>query len=113
MRDFDAAIAAYNEVLRLNPQMRGVQLRLSELQLVRGNTETSRHLADMALQQAPASVAARIAQARLLIVDGDLKKADPLVAALLKDAPHVAAVHDSQRHVALGAQRTRGVAGRI
>jgi tetratricopeptide (TPR) repeat protein len=102
LNDSRAAIAAFNEVLRLNPRAAAAQLQLSRLQLAQGAVAETVQLAESALKNAPGSPEARLTLASGLIAQRDLARAEPLVAELLKEYPEVAAVEslNGLRHLA-------------
>lgn len=92
MQNSPAAIAAFNEVLRLNPRVAAAQLQLSHLQLAQGATAEAVRLAESALKNAPDSAEARLTLAGGLVAQRDFARSEPLVAALVKEYPAVAAV---------------------
>ena len=92
-KQFDEAVKALNEVLRLNPRMAAAQLLLSRLQLASGQIDTAVQLATDAKRTAPQNPDVRLALARSLIVKGNLAQAEPEVRALLASYPGDAASH--------------------
>jgi tetratricopeptide (TPR) repeat protein len=102
LNDSSAAIAAFNEVLRLNPRAAAAQLQLSRLQLAQGAVAETIQLAESALKNAPGNPEARLTLASGLIAQRDLARAEPLVTQLLAEYPNVAAVEalNGMRHLA-------------
>ena len=102
LNDSRAAIAAFNEVLRLNPRAAAAQLQLSRLQLAQGAVAETIQLAESALKNAPGNPEARLTLASGLIAQRDLARAEPLVAQLLEEYPNVSAVEalNGMRHLA-------------
>ena len=92
MQDIDAAMASYNEVLRLNPRAASAQLQLSRLQLARGAVSETVQLAESALKNAPGSPEARLTLAAGLVAQREFARSEPMIAALQKDYPNVAVV---------------------
>ena len=93
MQDVPAAIASFNEVLRLNPRVAAAQLQLSRLQLAQGATAEAVKLAETALKSSPNNPEARLTLAGGLLAQRDLARADPLINELMKTYPNVASVH--------------------
>jgi tetratricopeptide (TPR) repeat protein len=102
LHDSPSAMTAFNEVLRLNPRAAAAQLQLSRLQLAQGAVNETVQLAESALKNAPGSTEARMTLASGLVAQRDFNRAEPLIAALMKEYPNVAAVHalDGMRHLA-------------
>jgi tetratricopeptide (TPR) repeat protein len=102
LNDSRAAMASFNEVLRLNPRAAAAQLQLSRLQLAQGAVAETIQLAESALKNAPGNAEARLTLASGLIARRDLARAEPLVAELLEEYPNVAAVEalNGMRHLA-------------
>jgi len=92
-REAPAAMAAYNEVLRLNPRAVAAQVALSRLNLASGNGDAALHYAEEAKRTQPASVNARLALVRSLLEQGELGRAESEIAALQRGLPDSAAVH--------------------
>jgi len=92
LHDINAAIASFNEVLRLNPRVGAAQLQLSRLELARGATTEAVKLAEDALRTLPGSSEAQLTLAGTLIAKRDLGRAEPLVATLLKEHPNASVV---------------------
>ena len=92
-QDVPAAIASFNEVLRLNPRVAAAQLQLSRLQLAQGAAGEAVQLAESAVKNAPGSAEARITLASSLLAQRDLARAEPIVDQLLKSLPNLAAAH--------------------
>ena len=99
LQDTPAAIASFNEVLRLNPRAASAQVQLSRLQLAQGAVKETVQLAESALKNAPGNPEARLTLAAGLIAQRDFTRAEPIVGELLKQYPNVAAVEAlSGRH---------------
>jgi tetratricopeptide (TPR) repeat protein len=101
MQDVPAAIASFNEVLRLNPRVAAAQLQLSRLQLAQGAAAEAVQLAESALKNAPGSAEAQLTLAGGLLAQRDLGRAEPMIAELLKKYPNVGPVHalDGMRQI--------------
>ena len=78
-----AAIAAFNQVLRLNPRAVTTQLHLSRLHLAEGNADLALSMAQDAAQQRPDDPSAQLSLARGLIAKGQLAQAEPVVKRLM------------------------------
>jgi putative PEP-CTERM system TPR-repeat lipoprotein len=100
-RDVPSAISSFNEVLRLNPRVAAAQMHLSRLQLSQGATQSAVQFAESALQNAPADAMARLTLAGALLAQRDYARADPMVAALLKEYPQAPPVQalEGMRHL--------------
>ena len=92
-REFADATKSYGEVLRLNPRAVAAQVQLSRLGLRTGDTASALRFAEEAKQAQPTSFDARLALARSLVVAGNLARAEPEIAQLLKQAPNHSGVH--------------------
>jgi tetratricopeptide (TPR) repeat protein len=102
-RQPDAAIAAYQEVLRLNPRTTQAKLALGQLQLRQGRTDASLGLAAEALANEPNNGDAQLLYVRGLIAQGTLDRAESELKQLMVRFPNSAAVH-TQRGVLLARQ---------
>ena len=72
----DEAIAAFNEVLKLNPRATAAQVQLAELSLARGEyRQGDAVLANDAARQLPNDARARLAQVHALASSGQLAEA--------------------------------------
>jgi tetratricopeptide (TPR) repeat protein len=87
------AIKSFSEVLRLNPRAAIAQVQLSRLHLARNSVDTAVLFAEEALQNAPASLDARLALIRAWIARDDFGLAEAELTALKRQAPEVAAIH--------------------
>jgi len=92
-RDVPAAMAAYTEVLRLNPRVVAAQVELSRLNLASGNGDAALHYAEEAKQTEPANASARVALVRTLLEKGELGRAETELAELQRGLPNSPAVH--------------------
>lgn len=108
MRDVVAARAAFQEVLRLNPRVAAAQLHLSQLELAAGAPAQAVQLAEAAVKNAPQSPDAQLSLARGLIAQRDLSRAEPIVAALVKQYPTVGEVHALDGTLQLAKKNTGG-----
>lgn len=88
-RNTDAAIAAFNEVLRINPRASAAQLQLAHLYLARGDVQQGATMSEDALRNAPDNPMARLVQARTRMMQGQLDEAALAMAALEKQYPNV------------------------
>lgn len=89
----DAAIAAYQEAVRLNPLATDAKVALSRLQLAAGRAESSLALAEDALKTQPQNADARLVLVQGLISKGDLQRAQTELDGLKATYPNSAAVH--------------------
>ena len=89
----EAAIAAYQEVIRLNPLASDAKLDLARLQLVSGRTDTSVAFAEEALKAQPQNPNARLVLVQGLIMRGDLDRAEQDLNVLKTRYPKSAPVH--------------------
>jgi tetratricopeptide (TPR) repeat protein len=101
MQDVPSAIAAFNEVLRLNPRAAAAQLQVARLQLAQGAASEAVRFAESVVKSAPANPIARLTLAGGLLAQRDLARAEPMIAELLKEYPKAADVHalDGLRHL--------------
>jgi len=86
----DEAIAAFGEVLKLNPRAVAAQLQLSELNLATGKSEAGLQLAEDAAKALPANPAIQLNLARNLIARNETARADPIVKQLVDKYPNAA-----------------------
>lgn len=93
IRQNPAAIAAFNEVIRLNPRASAAQLLLSRLHLAEGETDTAVTMAEDALASSPNNPDARATLARSLIARGELDRAATEISALIRDFPKAGIIH--------------------
>jgi tetratricopeptide (TPR) repeat protein len=108
LHDINAAVTSFNEVLRLNPRVAAAQLQLSRLELARGAAAEAVKLAESAVKTVPTSSEARLTLAGTLIAQRDFARAEPLVAALLKEHPNAGGVHALQGMLALAKKDSAG-----
>jgi len=92
-RQTDAAIAAYQQVIRLNPLAADAKIALARLQLAAGRTDSSVGMAEEALKAQPDNADARLALVQGLIRRGDLQRAQADLDSLKAKFPNSAAVH--------------------
>jgi tetratricopeptide (TPR) repeat protein len=92
-RQTDAAIAAFNGVLRLNPRATDAKVALARLHLAAGRPDTSVGLAQEVMAAEPQNVEARLTAVRGLLARKDLQRAQAELAVLLARAPNSAPVH--------------------
>jgi tetratricopeptide (TPR) repeat protein len=92
-RQPDAAIAAYQEVVRLNPLATDAKVALARLHLGAGRTDSSVGLAEEALKADPQNANARLVLVQGLIARGELSRAQTDLEALKARYPNSAAVH--------------------
>ena len=92
-RQYEEAIASYNEVLRLNPLASAAQLELSRLLLATGDAAASVELSEEALAADPVSPVARLTLARSLMATGELERAESMMGELVEEYPRAAVVH--------------------
>lgn len=90
---WDEAIAAFTEAVRLDARAVYPQIALSELHLNQGKIDTGLSFAEDAVQSAPTSGLARFVLARSLVGKGDLKRARSELQPVLLGSPKVAQVH--------------------
>jgi putative PEP-CTERM system TPR-repeat lipoprotein len=107
----DAAIAAYQEAVRLNPLATDAKIALSRLQLASGHAESSTALAEEALKAQPQNGDARLVLVQGLISRGELQRAQAELDVLQTKFPESAAVH-VQRGMLLGRKQQQADARR-
>lgn len=100
----DAAIAAFDNVLRLNPRATDAKVALARLHLAAGRPDTSVGIAREVIASEPRNAEARLAVARGLIAQRDLTKAEAELASLAARFPGSAAVQ-VQQGILRGLQR--------
>jgi tetratricopeptide (TPR) repeat protein len=72
----DAAIAAYQEVLRLNPRATAAKIALAQLHLAEGRPNSSVVFAQEALANEPSNGDAQLVYVRALLTQGELQRAE-------------------------------------
>jgi putative PEP-CTERM system TPR-repeat lipoprotein len=92
-RQPDAASAAFQEVLRLNPRATEAKIALAQLNLSQGRAVDSLVFAQEALIDSPSDADARFALVRGLLARGELDRAEPELKGLLARFPTSSAVH--------------------
>ena len=108
-RQPDEATAAFQEVLRLNPQATEAKIALSQLSLSQGRPEASVAFAREALADNPNSADAQLALVRGLVTSGELDRADAELKRLNSRFPDSAAVH-TQMGMLLGRRQQTAAA---
>ena len=101
----DEAVAAFNEVIRLNPRAAAAQTQLARLSLQRGDPNTAMDLAKSAVRNAPNSPEAHLALIRALLAKHDFAQADVTLKPLEKAFPNAVPVLVSRGTVDLFLQR--------
>jgi tetratricopeptide (TPR) repeat protein len=91
-RQPEAAIAAYQEIVRLNPLATDAKVALARLQLAFGRAESSVGMAEDALKAQPRNPDAQLVLVQALLVRGDLDRAAQELAGLKTRFPDSAAV---------------------
>jgi tetratricopeptide (TPR) repeat protein len=99
-----AAIAAYREVLRLNPRATAAKVALGQLELMQGRPDVSVALAGEALATEPGNGDAHLLYVRGLLTKGELDRAETDLKQLMTRLPDSAAVH-TQMGMLLGRKR--------
>ncbi len=89
----DAAIAAYDSVLQLNPRATDARVALAQLHLSAGRAETSVGLAKEVVASEPQNLSARLAVVRGLLAQKQLTPAQAELQALVAKQPDSAPVH--------------------
>ncbi len=89
----DAAIAAYDSVLQLNPRATDARVALAQLHLSAGRAETSVGLAKQVVASEPQNLRARLAVVRGLLAQKQLTGAQAELQALVAKNPDSAPVH--------------------
>jgi tetratricopeptide (TPR) repeat protein len=97
----DEAIAAFNEVIRLNPRAAVAQTQLAQLNLQKGDQNAAMDLAKSAVRNAPHSPDAHLALIRTLIAQHDFAQADAALKPLEKAFPNAVPVLTSRGMVDL------------
>jgi len=91
-RESDLAIAAFQEVLRLNPRATEAKVALSQLNLSQGRIQASLGFAAEALANEPRNANAQLLYVRGLLAQGELDRAESELKKLIARYPTVAAV---------------------
>ena len=73
-QDWDDAIAAYGEVLKLDPRVNGARLELARLSLVKGKPDDAIQFAQEALRAQPGLVEATMILGRAMLTERRLWK---------------------------------------
>jgi tetratricopeptide (TPR) repeat protein len=100
----DAAIAAFQEAVRLNPLATDAKLALARLQLATGHGDSSMALAEETLKAQPQNGDARLVLVQGLISRGELQRAQAELDVLQARFPESAVVH-VQRGMLLGRKK--------
>jgi len=95
-RQPDAAIAAFQEVLRINPRTTDAKIALGQLQLGQGRTEASIGLAAEAMTNEPGNGNAQLLYVRGLLAQGALDRAEGELKQLKAHFPNSSSVHTQQ-----------------
>jgi tetratricopeptide (TPR) repeat protein len=93
----EEAVAAFQEVIKLNPKGPEARLQLAQLHLYQGAPQMAVQYAQEAMNLAPDNRPARLMLGRALTAQGEVARAEAVLQALAVEAPGIAAVH-----VALG-----------
>jgi tetratricopeptide (TPR) repeat protein len=89
-RAVEEAFTAYSEAVRLNPQAADSLVAMSELSILRGNTEAAIRFAEDARRNRPTSGRMQHALVRALVAHRDYQRATSELAPLLKAMPDAA-----------------------
>src|SRR5262249_10972895 len=89
----DAAIAAFQEVLRLNPRVTEAKIALAQLHLAQGRPDSSIGFATEALANEPANPNAELLYIRGLLARGELDRAERELKNLAARYPDAPVVH--------------------
>jgi tetratricopeptide (TPR) repeat protein len=100
----DGAIAAFQEVLRLNPRASEAKVALANLHLAQGKPETSIGFAQEVLANEPANADAQLVFVRGLLMNGQVERAEPELKRLVARYPNSASVR-TQMGVFYGRKR--------
>jgi putative PEP-CTERM system TPR-repeat lipoprotein len=87
------AIAAFNEVIKLNPRAVVAQLQLSEMNLAVGKGAAGLQLAEDVAMSAPDAAVVQLNLARNLIAGNQIARAEPIVRQLVARYPKAAPAH--------------------
>jgi tetratricopeptide (TPR) repeat protein len=101
----EEAVAAFNEVIRLNPRAAAAQTRLARLTLQKGDPNAAMDLAKSAVRNAPNSPEAHLTLIRTLLAKRDFAQADAMLKPLEKAFPNAVPVLASRGTVDLFLQR--------
>lgn len=104
----EEAIAAFNEVLKINPRAAAAQVQLAELNMQEGQANTALQLATDAAKQLPNDPRVRLTLVHTLVANNQLEQAQQTVAGLLKALPDVAPVQAAAGTVALARKDVAG-----
>jgi tetratricopeptide (TPR) repeat protein len=86
-QDWDAAIAGYGEVLKLDRRVNAARLELARLSFIIGKPDDAIQFAQEALTAQPALAEANMILARGMLTKGDPAGAEPHLQQLARDAP--------------------------
>ena len=89
----DEALAAFAEVLRLNPRASAAQVQLSRLNLEKGRRNTALQYAQSAASAQPNDPVTQLTLARSLLANGEVDRANQVLTSLVAAQPKVATVH--------------------
>ena len=109
--NFEAAVAAHNEALRLTPAMPGPQIELARLHLLAGRTDQALQFASSARKAAPRDVNAWMVLVRAQLQKGDLRGAEADARSLVQALPNNSGTHALLGRVLLARSDTAGHAG--
>jgi tetratricopeptide (TPR) repeat protein len=90
---------SYEHVLELNPRAGIAQAQLAKLELKQGRVDLSLEYAERAVRNAPADVAARVTLVRILVQQGNVRRAESELAVLARQFPDAAQVHTLRGNV--------------
>ena len=95
------AADAFSRVLRINPRAGAAQAHLARLELSKGSLQSSLELSERAVRNAPADITARLTLVRVLVQQGNARRADEELAAIAKQFPNAATVHALKGNISL------------
>jgi tetratricopeptide (TPR) repeat protein len=90
--EYQQALTAYNEALRLSPHLIPAQLELARVHLAQGNRDSAVQLTQNVVKATPQNGEAQMLLARALMSKGDLASAEEPMRALIAGAPKSSSV---------------------
>ena len=86
----DLALGEFTQVLQLNPYATAARVELARIYIEDGATETALKIAEEARRVDPTSGTAQLAHARVLLLQRDFKRAEPIVRSMAANYPQSA-----------------------
>ena len=96
-----ARLESFERVLQLNPRAAAAQSRLADLEMQRGNMLVSLEYAERAVRSQPSDMNARLVLVRVLLRQGNDRRAESELAVLAQQFPDSAQVHALRGNISL------------